>query len=75
LWRQFSVRHKECTLCTASRLVLLFLAIVTGTLCLALTLLVQRTRSISPPRAIMIAAVIIGMAPFVTLALFKLAAR
>jgi len=53
--------------------VLLFLAIVTGTLCLAFTLLVQRTRAITPPRAIIIAAVMIGIAPFVSLLVFRLA--
>jgi len=55
--------------------VLLFLAMVTGTLCLAFTMLVMRTRTISPPRAITIAAVIIGIAPFIGLAVLRYGGR
>jgi len=55
--------------------VLLFLAVVTVTLCLAFTLLVLRTRTIRPPRAITTAAVIIGAVPFVTLALLRFVGR
>ena len=54
---------------------LLFLAVVTGTLCLAFTLLVLRTRMIHPPRAITIAALIIGAAPFVTLVFLRVVGR
>ncbi len=55
--------------------VLLFLAMVTGTLCLAFTLLVLRTRMIRPPRAITIAAVVIGAAPFIMLAVLRFVGR
>ena len=55
--------------------VLLFLAVVTGALCLAFTFLVLRTRGIRPPRAITIAAVIIGAAPFIMLAVLRFVGR
>jgi len=45
----------------------LFLAIVTGTLCLVLTIVVHRVRQIAPPRAITIGALLIGFAPIVAL--------
>jgi hypothetical protein len=47
--------------------VLLFLALVTGTLCLAFTALAFRARVIAPPRAIAIAAVVIGLSPIVAI--------
>jgi hypothetical protein len=52
--------------------VLLFVALVTGTCCLALTPLAYRVRRARPPRAITIAAVIIGLAPWVTLVVLAL---
>ena len=52
--------------------VLLFLALVTGIVCLALTVLAHRTRQIAPPRAITIAAVVIGFLPIVTIVLLTL---
>jgi hypothetical protein len=47
--------------------VLLFVALMTGVLCLALTPLVYRVRRTRPPRAITIGAVLIGAAPIVTM--------
>jgi hypothetical protein len=47
--------------------VFLFLAIVTGALCLGLTGLTHRVRQASPPRPITIAAVLIGFAPILML--------
>src|SRR3954447_3466861 len=55
--------------------VLLFWAMVTGTLCLAFTLLFLRTRMIRPPRAITIATVLIGAAPFIMLAVLRFLGR
>jgi len=55
--------------------VLLFLAVVTGTLCLAFTLLVLRAGMVRPPRVITIAAVIIGAAPFIMLAFSRFVGR
>jgi hypothetical protein len=43
--------------------VLLFVAITTGVLCLALTPLVYRVRIAPPPRPVTIAAIAIGLAP------------
>jgi len=43
--------------------VLLFVAITTGVLCLALTPLVYRVRIDPPPRPVTIAAIAIGLAP------------
>lgn len=43
----------------------LFLALVTGFLCLAFTLLIHRVRETAPPRPITTAAVLIGFAPLV----------
>jgi uncharacterized membrane-anchored protein len=43
--------------------VLLFVAITTGVLCLALTPLVYRVRTVPPPRPVTIAAIAIGLAP------------
>ena len=50
---------------------LLLAASVTGLLSLALTPLVWRLRPIKPPLAILIAAVLVGMAPFVTLVILN----
>ena len=44
-----------------------FVALFTGLLCLLFTPLAYRVRRTSPPRAIAIAAVLIGLAPVVTL--------
>jgi hypothetical protein len=46
---------------------LLIVALATGVLCLGLTPLAYRVRSTHPPRAIAIAAVLIGLAPLLTL--------
>jgi hypothetical protein len=46
---------------------LLLAALVTGVFCLALTPLVWRMRHIKPPLAIVAAAVLVGLAPLVTL--------
>jgi hypothetical protein len=48
--------------------VFLFVAVLTGALCVALTPLVHRARRAAPPRAITTAAVLIGIAPLVLLA-------
>ena len=47
--------------------VLLFVALATGALCLAFTPLAFRVRKSPPPRAIAIAAVLIGVLPLATL--------
>jgi len=47
--------------------VLLFVALMTGVLCLGLTPLVYRVRRTRPPRAVTVGAVLIGAAPIVTL--------
>src|SRR5438105_4791436 len=49
--------------------VLLFVAITTGVMCLALTPLIYRVRTIPPPRPVTIAAIAIGLAPIVLLTL------
>jgi len=46
---------------------LFFAALVTGVLCLALTPLVWRLRQIKPPLAIVATALVVGLAPLVTL--------
>jgi hypothetical protein len=51
---------------------LLFVALATGLLCLLLTPLAYRVRNSAPPRAIGIAAVLIGLAPMVTLIVLAL---
>ena len=51
---------------------LIFVAATTGTLCLGLTLIANRVRSTPPPRAINIAAALIGIAPLVTIAILAL---
>jgi hypothetical protein len=51
---------------------LLFVALATGLLCLLLTPLAYRVRNTAPPRAIGIAAVLIGLAPMVTLIVLAL---
>jgi uncharacterized membrane-anchored protein len=48
--------------------ILLFVALVTGTCCLAMTPLAYRVRQARPPRAITIAAVVIGLLPWIMLA-------
>lgn len=52
--------------------VLLFVALATGLLCLVFTPLAYRVRQIPPPRAVAIAAVLIGALPIVTLAVLAL---
>src|SRR5262245_6336773 len=54
--------------------VFFFLSMVTGVLCLAFTFLVLRTRQMTPPRAIKFAAVLIGLAPFVCIAITSIVA-
>ena len=48
--------------------VMLFTALVTGTICLSLTPLVRRLRATPPPRGIVVAALLIGASPWVLLA-------
>jgi hypothetical protein len=48
--------------------VMLLAAVTTGVLCLVLTPLAHRVRRSQPPRAITVAAVLIGIAPLVTIA-------
>ena len=52
--------------------VLLFVAIITGLTCLALTPLVYRVRIARPPQAVTIGAVAIGVAPLVMLVVLSL---
>jgi hypothetical protein len=52
--------------------VMLFVAIVTGVLSLVLTPLAYRVRMVPPPRAITIAAVLIGLLPLVVLVVLAL---
>ena len=47
--------------------VILFVAVVTGAMCLALTPLALRVRATPPPRSVTVAAVVIGMLPIVVL--------
>ena len=47
--------------------VLLFVAVMTGVVCLALTPVVYRVRGAAPPQAITIGAVMIGFSPIVML--------
>ena len=47
--------------------VLLFVAVITGALCLALTPLAHRVRARQPPRTVTIVAVAIGLSPIVLL--------
>src|SRR5262245_25401112 len=47
--------------------VLLFVAIITGLVCVGLTPLAHRIRRIAPPRAITIGAVMIGLSPIALL--------
>jgi len=49
--------------------VLLFVAITTGVMCLALTSVIYRVRAIPPPRPVTIGAIAIGIAPIVLLVL------
>jgi hypothetical protein len=51
--------------------VFLFVALMTGSLCLLLTPLVLRVRSARPPRAVTVGAVLIAAAPFLLLALMS----
>jgi hypothetical protein len=50
-------------------------ALATGALCLGLTPLAYRVRRAAPPRAIAIAAVLIGLTPLVTLIVLALFSR
>src|SRR5205085_12207471 len=52
--------------------VLLFVAFATGLLCLALTPLAYRVRTIPPPRPVTVFAVAIGLAPLALAALLAL---
>jgi hypothetical protein len=45
---------------------LLLAALVTGILCLLLTPVIWRLRTVKPPLAIVVAAVVVGLAPLVT---------
>jgi hypothetical protein len=54
--------------------VLLFVAMITGIVCLGLTPLVHRTRQVAPPRTITIGAVLIGLSPMVMLIVLAAAA-
>jgi hypothetical protein len=54
--------------------VLLFVAMTTGMVCLALTPLVYRIRETPPPRAITVGAVMIGLSPIVVLVVLNLVA-
>lgn len=45
---------------------MLLAALVTGVVCLLLTPVVWRMRTIKPPRPIVVAAVVIGLAPLIT---------
>jgi hypothetical protein len=54
---------------------LLMVALATGALCLGLTPLAYRVRRAAPPRAIAIAAVLIGLTPLVTLIVLALFSR
>ena len=47
--------------------VLLFAALITGLICLALTPLAYRVRATRPPRSVAIGAVLIGLSPIVLL--------
>jgi len=51
---------------------LIFVAGMTGLLCLVLTLVAHRVRATPPPRAITIAAALIGVAPLVTIAVLAI---
>jgi hypothetical protein len=51
--------------------VLLFAALITGVLCLALTPLAYRVRATRPPRAVTIGAVLVGLSPIVLLAVLS----
>ena len=51
---------------------LIFVAGTTGLLCLGLTLVAHRVRSTPPPRAITIAAALVGVAPLVTIAILSI---
>jgi len=52
--------------------VLLFVALITGVVCLAFTALVYRVRKAPPPSPITVAAVMIGVAPIVLLVVLNL---
>jgi hypothetical protein len=54
--------------------VLLFVAMMTGALCLGFTPLTYRIRHAPPPRAITIAAILIGLSPIVMLIVLAVAA-
>ena len=52
--------------------VLLFIALITGVVCLGFTPLVYRVRSAPPPSAITVGAIMIGLAPIVLLIVLNL---
>lgn len=52
--------------------VLLFTALMTGVLCLALTPLVCRVRANRPPRSVTIGAVLIGLSPILLLVVLSI---
>ncbi len=52
--------------------VLLFVALITGVVCLAFTPLVYRVRKVPPPGPITVGAVLIGLAPLVLLVILNL---
>jgi hypothetical protein len=52
--------------------VLLFAALITGVLCLALTPLAHRVRATRPPRSVTMGAVLIGLSPIVLLVVLSM---
>ena len=55
--------------------VLLFVAVITGCLCLTLTPIANRLRHSRPPRAITIGAIVIGAAPLAVLVVLTLLSK
>jgi hypothetical protein len=54
--------------------VFLFVALMTGVMCLAMTPLVYRTRRNPPPQAVTVGAVLIGLAPIVLMIVLAISA-
>ena len=52
--------------------VMMFVALATGALCLVFTVLAHRVRHNPPPRSITVTAVLVGLAPLVTIAILAL---
>jgi hypothetical protein len=55
--------------------VLLFVALMTGIVCLGFTPLVHRARHAAPPRAITMGAILIGLSPLVLLIVLAIGSR